>query len=157
AREDRSALRALAAAHPGTLLVSASGVRAGALSRFGLDRRVDVVADDKTLGYVVAEAALDGAYLARAHDKLSLGSDDVLLMTDGGRVVAGPLPHGTRLDVSSPGDVDVAGGHYRAQSTALVGDRPDLRVVALTPRGGSSFLGWRLPLAVLATFAALAA
>src|SRR5262249_44049861 len=57
AREDRSTLHALAAAHPGTLLVSASGVRAGALSRFGIDRRVDVVADGTTLGYVVAEAA----------------------------------------------------------------------------------------------------
>jgi diguanylate cyclase (GGDEF)-like protein len=157
ARGDRSALVGLAAAHPGTLIVSAAGIRAGALGRFGIERRVDVAAGGKTLGHVVAEAALDGGYLARARDRLTLGSSDVLVLTEDGRVVAGPLPRGTMLDVSSPADVEVAGDGYRAQSTALVGDRPGLRVVALTPRGGSPFLGWRLPLAVLATFAALAA
>lgn len=158
ARGDRAALRAVASAHPHTLLVAASGLRAGSLAPLGVTRTAEVVAGRTTIGRVVVQAPLDAAFLARARAGIGNGTTrDLLVVTARGRVAAGPLATGLPLAVPSPRDVRIAGRSYRALGSPLLADRPELRVVALTPVGPGVLAAWRTPLAVLATVLALGA
>jgi diguanylate cyclase (GGDEF)-like protein len=154
ARGDAAALRAITTAHPDTLLISSRGVRAGSLAPLGVRRILEVVAGGETIGRIVTDAPLDDAFLARARE--SLPSNDLLAVTERGKVARGPLPAGFALSASSPRDVHAQGHTYRALSSLLVSDRPDLRVVALAPSGSGFLSAWRLPLAVLATLGAIA-
>jgi diguanylate cyclase (GGDEF)-like protein len=152
ARSDAAALQAIAATHPDALLISSGGARGGRLSPLGVRRILPVVSGGRTLGRVVTDAPLDDSFLARA--RASLPSHDLLVVTQRGRVASGALPVGAALSADSARDVHALGHSYRALGSALVGDRPDLRIVALAP-GGTRFLSaWRLPLAVLATLCA---
>jgi diguanylate cyclase (GGDEF)-like protein len=154
ARGDAAALQAVATAHPDTLLVSSRGARAGSLAPLGVRRILPVVSSGKTIGRIVTDAPLDDSYLARA--RASLPSHDLLAVTERGKVARGPLPAGLALTAEAPRNVHAQGHTYRALSSQLVSDRPDLRVVALA-RADSGFLSaWRLPLAVFATLAAIA-
>src|SRR5947208_3339447 len=105
------------------------------------------------LGRVVAEAPVDASFLARA--RASLPSHDLLAVTQRGRVASGALPAGIALSAESARDVHAQGHTYRALASALVSDRPELRVVALAPAGNRLLSAWRLPLAVLATLCAV--
>ena len=155
ANADVRALQQIAAANPGVLLVSATGARAGSLPPVGVPRFAVVVAGGKTLGQVITAAALDARYLARVQAELGSASHDVLVVTDRGKLVVGELPAGTALVRRPAGTFNVSGGNYRAHGIQVSGDRPDLRIIALAAHGGGPLSGWRLPLAVLATIAAL--
>jgi diguanylate cyclase (GGDEF)-like protein len=157
AANDGQALRALAATHPGTALVAAGGATGGSLPTLGVTRTVPVVSGGHTIGRVVTAAALDSAYVERARAALPTGTRDLLVVTNGGKVAAGPLPAGTEIPSGSAQDVRVDGRRYRALSTQLVRDRPELRVAVLSPHHASFVSAWRLPLAALATLVAFAA
>src|SRR5207249_19039 len=154
ARGDAAALQAVATAHPDTLLVSARGARAGSLAPLGVRRILEVVSGGQTIGRIVTDAPLDDSFLARARN--SLPSHDLLAVTERGQVARGPLPAGLALTAEAPRDVHAQGHTYRALSSRLVSDRPDLRVVALAPSGTGFLSAWRLPLAVFATLCAIA-
>ena len=62
AQGDAKALAAVAAVHPGSLLVASNGARAGSLGPLGVRRVVDVVARGRTIGRIVTEAPLDSAF-----------------------------------------------------------------------------------------------
>jgi diguanylate cyclase (GGDEF)-like protein len=157
AANDGAALRALAATHPGVALVAAGGATGGSLPTLGVTRTVPVVSGGHTIGRVVTAAALDSAYVERARAALPTGTRDLLVVTNGGKVAAGPLPAGTEIPSGSAQDVRVDGRRYRALSTQLVRDRPELRVAVLSPHHASFVSAWRLPLAALATLVAFAA
>jgi len=152
---DTVALQALATAHPDTLLISAGGGQRGSLAPLGVRRIVEVVSGGRTIGRVVTDAPLDSTFFSRVRENLPTGTHDVLVVTDGGRVAAGALPAGVTLSAPSPRDVHIGGHTYRALSSPLVSDRPELRIVALSPGATSFVSAWRLPLAVLATMVAL--
>jgi diguanylate cyclase (GGDEF)-like protein len=152
---DTVALQALATAHPDTLLISAGGRQRGSLAPLGVRRIAEVVSGGRTIGRVVTDAPLDSTFLARLRAHLPTGTHDVIVVTDRGRVATGPLPAGLTLSADSPRDVHAQGNRYRALSSPLVSDRPDLRIVALAPEDASFVSAWRLPLAVLATLVAL--
>jgi diguanylate cyclase (GGDEF)-like protein len=154
ARGDAAELNAITTAHPDTLLISSRGVRAGSIASLGIRRILPVVSGGKTIGRIVTDAPLDDAFLARA--RASLPSKDLLAVTQRGKVARGPLPAGLELSASSPREVHAQGHTYRALSSQLVSDRPDLRIVALAPSGTGFLSAWRLPLAVLATLCAIA-
>jgi diguanylate cyclase (GGDEF)-like protein len=149
------ALRSVAAAHPETVLVSRSGSRAGSLGGPGVEKAAEVVADGKEIGSVTTQAPLDAGFIQRVDSNLPPGNQDLLVVTESGRVTAGSLPIGTPLAVAGTGNVSADGRDYRAFSTALSGAGSQVRLVALTPITGGVLSGWRLPLAVLATLAAL--
>jgi diguanylate cyclase (GGDEF)-like protein len=157
AQNDAEGLRALVRAHPGALLVSAGGAAAGALPALGVRETVDVLSDGRNVGRVTVAAAIDDAFLARVRASAATGTRDLIVVTESGRVVAGPLPRGTPLAVGSARDIGVRGHSYRAVGSTLVNDRPDLHAVGLSPKSGALVAGWRLPLAVLATLALIAA
>lgn len=153
---DPAALRKLAASHPGSMLVAASGASGGSLPALGVTRTVDVVSGGRRLGRVVTVAPVDEAYLERVRAQLPSGSRDLLAVAEEGRVAAGPLPAGAPLTTGTePESVRAQGRSYRALATALTGDRPELRIVALTPHSVSFVTAWRLPLAVLVSLVAL--
>jgi diguanylate cyclase (GGDEF)-like protein len=154
ARGDAAALQAITATHPDTLLVSSRGPRAGSLAPLGVRRILEVVAGGRTIGRIVTDAPLDDSFLERA--RASLPSHDLLAVTERGKVARGPLPAGLALTAEAPRDVHAQGHTYRALSSQLVSDRPDLRVVALAQSGTGFLSAWRLPLAVLATLCAIA-
>jgi diguanylate cyclase (GGDEF)-like protein len=153
ARNDGAALKAIAATHPDVLLVSSGGASGGKLSTLGVRRILPVVSAGRTLGRVVAQAPLDDSFAERA--RASLPSHDLFAVTQRGRVASGALPAGTGLIAASARDVHAEGRTYRALGSALVSDRPDLRIVALAPAGTGFLSAWRLPLAVLATLCAV--
>ena len=153
ARNDAAALRAVVAEHPHVVLISSGGAHAGSLTPLGVRRILPVVSGNRTLGRVVAEARVDASFLARA--RASLPSHDLLAVTQRGRVASGALPAGVALSAESARDVHAQGHTYRALASALVSDRPELRVVALAPAGNRLLSAWRLPLAVLATLCAV--
>ena len=154
AHNDAAALKAIAATHPDALLISSGGARAGKLSPLGVRRILPVVSGGRTLGRIVTDAPLDESFVARA--RASLPSHDQLAVTQRERVASGALPVGTPLAAESPREVHTQGHTYRAFGSALVSDRPGLRIVALAPAGTSFLSAWRLPLAVLATLCAVA-
>jgi diguanylate cyclase (GGDEF)-like protein len=149
-------LRAAAATHPGTLLVSKQGERAGFLAAPGIEKVAEVVAAGKKIGSVITEAPLDTAFIDRVRANLPPGTQDLLVVTVRGRVTAGALPAGTPVAVERAGNVSANGREYRALSASLAGAGSQVRLVALTPTTSGVLSGWRLPLAVLATLAALA-
>jgi diguanylate cyclase (GGDEF)-like protein len=153
---DASALASVASSHPGVLLVSASGARAGFLAPLGVTEVADVVAGGRTIGRVVTEAPVDAAFLRRVKANMPTGSHDVLAVTDHGLVVAGTLPEGAAIPASNSADIRVGGHALREVSSPLATDRPDVRVVALSSRGTAFLSGWRLVLAVAATIGLLA-
>jgi diguanylate cyclase (GGDEF)-like protein len=155
ARGDALALRTIAVSHPDMLLVAKNGAQGGSLPALGVERVVEVVYRGNTIGRIVTAVPLDSSYLRQVEAGRTTGSRDPLLITDGGRVAAGPLPQGTELSATSPADVNVAGKAYRALTTQIAANRPQTRIVVLGPQNGSGLAGWRLPLAVLATLAAL--
>ena len=152
---DTVALQALATAHPDTLLISAGGRQRGSLAPLGVRRIAEVVSGGRTIGRVVTDAPLDSTFLSRVRAHLPTGTHDVIVVTGGGKVATGPLPAGLTLSADSPRDVHVEGRTYRALSSPLVSDRPELRIVSLAPEDASFVSAWRLPLAVLATLVAL--
>jgi diguanylate cyclase (GGDEF)-like protein len=153
ARNDAAALRAIVATHPHVVLISSGGAHAGSLTPLGVRRILPVVSGSRTLGRVVAEAPVDASFLARA--RASLPSHDLLAVTQRGRVASGALPAGVALSADSAREVHAQDHSYRALGSALVSDRPDLRIVALAPAGTRFLSAWRLPLAVLATLCAV--
>jgi diguanylate cyclase (GGDEF)-like protein len=153
ARNDGTALKAIAATHPDVLLVSSGGASGGKLSPLGVRRILPVVSGGRTLGRIVTEAPLDESFIERAG--ASLPSRDLLAVTQRGRVASGALPVGTALTAVSARGVHAQGRAYRALGSALVSDRSDLQVVALAPAGTGFLSAWRLPLAVLATLCAV--
>ena len=155
ARGDAAALRAIAAANPGSLLIAAGGARGGALPLLGVRRVAVVVAGGRPIGEVVTEAPLDSGYLDRVQSGLAAGTHDLVVVTVGGRVAAGPLPRGADLAVTAASDVSVGGRSFRAVSTPAEGTSSQIRIVALARRTSDGFSSWRLPLAMLATVAAL--
>jgi diguanylate cyclase (GGDEF)-like protein len=155
ARGDEQALAAIAAANPDTLLVSAGGVRSGSLPALGVRRSAVVVAGGRQIGRVVTVAPLDAGFVDRVQTRLGTGSHDVLVVTEGGLVAAGGLPVGTPLSVGSPRTVHVNGRSYGALGSEVDSSRAGLRIVALGRQSGGPLSGWRLPLAVIATLAAL--
>jgi diguanylate cyclase (GGDEF)-like protein len=84
-------------------------------------------------------------------------TNDVIVVTNGGKVAAGPVPAGTDLVADTARNVHVSGHGYRALSSLLVRGRPELRVVALTRHRASFVSAWRLPLAALVTLLAFGA
>jgi len=156
AQGDAQALEAVAAVHRGALLIAANGARAGSLAPLGVTRSADVVAGGRRIGTVVTEAPLDAAFVARVHGDLPAGSRDLVAVTDGGRVTAGPFPPGTTIASGVAGDVRIDGHDYRALSSPLASDRPQVRIVALSGHDAGFISGWRLALAAAATLAVLA-
>ena len=155
ARGDAAELRAIAGAHPNTLLVSSHGPRAGSLAPLGVQRILDVVSGGQTNGRIVTEVPLDASFLARARENLPSDTSDVLVVTEKDKVASGALPTGLALTADTPRDVHAQGHRYRAFASQLVSDRPDLRIVALAPASTGFLTAWRLPLAVLASTVAL--
>jgi diguanylate cyclase (GGDEF)-like protein len=155
AQGDSVALEAVAAAHPGALLIAANGARGGSLAPLGVVRVAEVVAGGRSIGRIATEAALDSAFLARVRANLPAGSRDLVVVTDGGRVAAGPLPLGTPVSAVVPGNVRLDGREYRMLSSPLATDRPGVRVVALSTPSSAFMSGWRLALAVAVTLAVL--
>ncbi len=153
---DVASLRAAAAAHPGTVLVSTRGRRAGSLAGPGVEKVAEVVAAGRRIGSVITEAPLDAGFVERVRSNLPPGTQDLLVVTVRGRVTAGPLPLGTPIAVQRAGNVSADGHEYRALGASLAGAGPQIRLIALTPTSSGVLSGWRLPLAVLATLAALA-
>jgi diguanylate cyclase (GGDEF)-like protein len=152
---DTVTLQALASAHPDTLLISARGGQRGSLAPLGVRRIVEVVSGGRTIGRVVTDAPLDSTFLSRVAANMPIHTHDVLVVTDRGKVASGPMPAGLTLSAASPRDVHVQGRTYRALSSPLASDRPELQVVALAPGGANLVSAWRLPLAALATLVAL--
>jgi diguanylate cyclase (GGDEF)-like protein len=155
AQSDAAALAQSAASTPGVLLVSAGGARAGWLPPLGVRRTALVVSGGRTIGRVVASAPLDNGYLSRVQERLGSGTDDVVVLIDGGRVVVGRLPVGTSLVAGPDGKPKVESGPFRALGIEISSNRPSLQIVALAKQSGGRLSGWRLPLAVAATIAAL--
>src|SRR5205823_12948026 len=148
ARDDASAMRAIAARHSNVMLISSRGERAGSLAPLGVQRLLDVVSGGQTIGRIVTVAPLDSAFVARA--RASLPSHDLLAVTRAGEVARGPLPAGLSLAAPTPRNVHAGGRTYRALSSPLVSDRPGLQVVALAPAGTRLLGALRLPVALLA-------
>jgi diguanylate cyclase (GGDEF)-like protein len=155
ARSDAAALAQLAASTPGVLLVSAGGARAGSLPPLGVRRTALVVGGARTIGSVVASAPLDARYLSRVQERLGPGTDDVVVLIDRGRVAVGRLPAGTTLAADVEGKPRVERGPFKALGMEISSNRPSLQIVALARQSGGRLSGWRLPLAVVATIAAL--
>src|SRR4029077_10997384 len=118
---------------------------------------VDVVSAGRTVGRVTVAAPIDDAFLARVRAGAAIGARDLIVVTESGRVVAGPLPQGTLLPVETARDIGVRGHSYRAVGSTLVSARPALHVVGLSRKSAALVAGWRLPLAVLATLALIGA
>jgi diguanylate cyclase (GGDEF)-like protein len=155
ARSDAGALARLAASTPGVLLVSAGGARAGSLPPLGVRRTALVVTGGRTIGRVVASAPLDAGYLSRVQERLGPGTDDVVVLMDRGRVAVGRLPAGTSLAAGPDFRPIARSGPFKALGMEISSDTPSLRIVALARQSGGRLSGWRLPLAVVATIAAL--
>jgi diguanylate cyclase (GGDEF)-like protein len=154
-RRDLDALRALAASHPGSQIVTRDGVTAGTLAPLGVRRVVDVVVGGRTIGRIVTEAALDSEYLGRVRANLPAGAHDLLAVANGDRVVAGDVATGTHLRAPTARYLHVRGHRYRALAASLVGDEPSLEIVVLTPRSKSFVSNWRVPLALFVTIFAV--
>jgi diguanylate cyclase (GGDEF)-like protein len=95
-------------------------------------RSADVVDGKRTVGSVVAVVGLDEALVRRLERAaLTRPDEDVVLLLDG-RVVAGgePGPLEARPGTSS---VAYAGRTFRAVTTRLVGDQPEVALATLTP------------------------
>jgi diguanylate cyclase (GGDEF)-like protein len=156
AQSDASALARLAASTPGVLLVSAGGARAGSVPPLGVPRTALVVIGGRTIGKVVASAPLDAGYLSRVQQRLGSGTDDVVVLMNHGRVVVGRLPAGTSVGAGGPESKPaVKSGPFKALGMGISSDTPSLQIVALAKQSGGRLSGWRLPLAVVATIAAL--
>ena len=155
ANRDAAELDAVSASHPDTLLVGTNGLRSGALPALGVKRVAVVLSGRTPIGRVTVEAPLDASFLSQVYANMPSGTRDLLVVTVAGRVAAGRLHRGVALSASSTRVVRVQGRSYRALASALVGDRPDLRAVALVAGPASLLSAWRLPLAVVATFVGL--
>jgi diguanylate cyclase (GGDEF)-like protein len=152
---EAGALQALAASHPGTELVTASGRRAGSLPPLAVTQVAEVVSGGRAIGRVVTAAAIDASFLERVQADLPTASNDFFAVLENGAVAVGPLPAGTRISAPAAGTVRVSGHDYRALDAQLVPERRDLRIAALSARSKSFMRAWRVPLAVTAALTAL--
>jgi diguanylate cyclase (GGDEF)-like protein len=152
---EAGALRALAASHPGTQLVTASGRRAGSLPPLGVRQVAPVVSGGRTIGRVITAAALDTTFLDRVRADLPAEPNAFFVVMKNGAVVSGPLPSGSRLSAPTARTVRLSGHDYRALDAQLLHDRRDLRIAAISPQGKSFMRAWRVPLAVTAVLTAL--
>jgi diguanylate cyclase (GGDEF)-like protein len=131
ARRDRATLQKMLRAHPHLTVEAAGGFRVGTHDPAAAMRQVAVVGPAGTQGAVVASVPLDAALIRRLEARSGLGTDDDVILVEGGRIVAGPA--GTR------GPLNILSGKTRTVS--LDGTRYRVLVAGTLDGGSSSTLG----------------
>jgi diguanylate cyclase (GGDEF)-like protein len=131
ARRDRATLQKMLRAHPHLAVEAAGGFRVGTHDPAAAMRQVAVVGPAGTQGAVVASVPLDAALIRRLEARSGLGTDDDVILVEGGRIVAGPA--GTR------GPLNILSGKTRTVS--LDGTRYRVLVAGTLDGGSSSTLG----------------
>lgn len=159
ARGDRRALRRIAAVD-GLSFLKRGRVIAGQppAGDDPVRRTADVVEGGRVLGTVVGVLRFDEALVRRLERAARVRRPEQLALVVRGTIVAG-APSG-RVDAAGTSDtIVIAGRRYRAVSTELLDDRPDVLVAALVPRAvvdeAAADQRNRVLLALLATIAAV--
>jgi diguanylate cyclase (GGDEF)-like protein len=134
---DRAALIRLSKEIPHTAFYSHGQLLAGTDAPDLSAQRLSVVtAKGKEIGRIVVWLPLDNALLLELRDNSGLERGDILLLSTGGQIVAGPraLLGGRQVPGERSRYVRYAGSEYRAVSTALLSGSPAVTLVALTPK-----------------------
>jgi diguanylate cyclase (GGDEF)-like protein len=134
---DRAALIRLSKEIPHTAFYSHGQLLAGTDAPDLSAQRLSVVtAKGKEIGRIVVWLPLDNALLRELRDNSGLERGDILLLSTGGQIVAGPraLLGGRQVPGERSRYVRYAGSEYRAVSTALLSGSPAVTLVALTPK-----------------------
>jgi diguanylate cyclase (GGDEF)-like protein len=132
-RRDRRALREIVA---GTSLsvVGPAGLRVGSTPSLAARVPVDVVADTKRLGEIVASVPLDTGLIEDLRRGAAFGSGDVLVLLEGTRIAASAPSLSGRVPLA-PGrsaTVRVAGVPYRAFVAPALPGVPSAKLAVLT-------------------------
>jgi diguanylate cyclase (GGDEF)-like protein len=134
---DRAALIRLSNEIPNAAFYSRGRLLAGTDAPDLSAQRLSIVtARGKEIGRIVVWLPLDNGLLRELRDNSGLERGDILLLSTGGQIVAGPQSLLGARQV--PGErsryVRYAGTEYRAVSTAILTGSPAVTLVALTPK-----------------------
>ena len=135
---DRAALVRLSKEIPHTAFYSHGQLLAGTDAPDLSAKRLSIVTDTqgREVGRIVVWLPLDNGLLRELRDNSGLERGDILLLSTGGQIVAGP--HALLGARQVPGErsryVTYTGTQYRAVSTEILSGRPAVTLVALTPK-----------------------
>lgn len=130
---DGRALERLARRHLNVQFVADSSLSAGDARAPSVQRSVEVISGERSLGYVVVFVPLDRELVQRLRRAAGAPGEDVLALARGGRLLVGA---GQRLTLPAerPGEIRLAGKEYRAIAGRALAGGTGLRLVMLTPR-----------------------
>jgi diguanylate cyclase (GGDEF)-like protein len=135
---DRSALIRLSREIPNAAFYSNGQLLAGTDAQSLSVRRLAIVTDVKRgeIGRIVVWLRLDNVLLQELRANSGLEPRDLLLLSTGGQIVAGPRPLLGQRQIPGERSRDLALGdtEYRAVSTTILSGNPTVTLVALTPK-----------------------
>ena len=137
---DRATLERLSRSHPHTAFMSGTTLRAGAVPPISVERSVEVIAGERSLGQVAVAVPLDQDLLGRLASAAGLGAGDRLAIAEAGTVLAETRGlRGTTLSLPSnqAQDVRLGDSTYRATAARLVGGEGRTEIVILRPRAST--------------------
>jgi diguanylate cyclase (GGDEF)-like protein len=134
-QRDRPALNRLLGRAHGVKL-EAGGFTIGPARMIGPARRIAVVNDSGPVGTLVAGLPLGSQSLARLRNRSGLGSDDELVVLQGGHIAAGPATlRGRRAPAPSRArTIRVGGDRYRTLAASPQGGNPEPALALLAPQ-----------------------
>ncbi len=135
-KRDRAALERLLRGQPRLSVEAAGGFRVGKRDATAAKRQVAVVGAGGARGAVIASVPLDAALVRRLEIRSGLESDDHVVLTEGGRIVAGPRGVQGRLDLLSgkPRTVSLGGTSYRTLVAGTLDEQPRATLGVISPQ-----------------------
>jgi len=135
-KRDRAALERLLRGQPRLSVEAAGGFRVGKRDAAAAKRQVAVVGAGGARGAVIASVPLDAALVRRLEIRSGLESDDHVVLTEGGRIVAGPRGVQGRLDLLSgkPRTVSLGGTRYRTLVAGTLDEQPRATLGVISPQ-----------------------
>jgi diguanylate cyclase (GGDEF)-like protein len=135
-KRDRAALERLLRGQPRLSVEAAGGFRVGKRDATAAKRQVAVVGPGGVRGAVIASVPLDAALVRRLEIRSGLESDDHVVLTEGGRIVAGPRGVSARLDLLSgkPRTVSLGGTRYRTLVAGTLDEQPRATLGVISPQ-----------------------
>jgi diguanylate cyclase (GGDEF)-like protein len=135
-KRDRAALERLLRDQPHLSVEAAGGFRVGKRDPTAATRQVAVVGPGGTRGAVIASVPLNAALARRLETRSGLESDDHVVLTERGRIVAGPHGVRGRLDLLSgkTRTVSLGGTRYRTLVAATLKEQPGATLGVISPQ-----------------------
>lgn len=135
-KRDRAALERLLRGQPHLSVEAVGGFRVGRRDTGAAQRQVAVVGPGGARGAVIASVPLDAALVRRLEIRSGLESDDHVVLTEGGRIVAGPRDVRGRLELLSgkPRTVSLGGRRYRTLVAGTLDEQPRATLGVISPQ-----------------------